>query len=166
MEEQTKNKYDYPIDLNKVTTIFYKRSPAHQDTYKNGMYKHAVDFICPIGTPIKAAADGVVVDVKFDSDKGGKDESFDELTNYIEIKHENGEYSWYEHLKKDGVLVKVGERVKRGQLIGYSGMTGWVASLQAHLHFHIGVYGKTVDDYHTLKIVWISPEKAKHLVSF
>jgi glutamate 5-kinase len=50
--------------------------------------------------------------------------------------------------------VKVGDKVKRGQIIGYSGATGWTASLRSHLHFHVGVYGKTIEDFRTLRIIW------------
>ena len=112
---KTKNKYEIPVDMKKISAMLYKHSVAHQDNYKGGIYKYAVDFVCPIGTEIKAAADGVVVETKSSSDKGGKNETFDNFTNYIEIKHDNNEFSWYEHLKKDGVVVKVGEKVKAGQ---------------------------------------------------
>lgn len=146
---QTRNKYIYPIDKSSITEIAYDKSPAHVGSLIN-----SVDFIVPEGTPIKAAADGVVIEVKIDSDIGGEAKEFEEYGNYIEIEHANGEYSEYEHLKKDGALIKVGDHVIQGQVIGYSGNTGWMAHLGPHLHFMVGVYGSDDADYFTLEIVW------------
>ena len=147
---KTKNKYSYPIQLTKQVRVAYDDSPAHV-----GRLKNAVDFICPEGTLILAAADGEVVDVKQDSDIGGSNESFDQKGNYIEIKHTNDEYSIYEHIKKNGSLVRVGDKVKTHQVIGYSGKTGWIAHLGPHLHFDVHKYfGKGPEDYETLEIIW------------
>lgn len=146
---KTLNIYSYPIDLTPEVRITYDESPAHV-----GALKNSVDFIVLEGTPIKASLDGVIVDLKSDSDIGGTDKNFEEYGNFIEIEHENGEYSEYEHLKKDGVLVKIGEKVKQGQIIGYSGNTGWMAHLGPHLHFMVGKYGQTDEDYETLEIQW------------
>ncbi len=150
----TLNKYDYPIDRNKIIRITYDESPAHV-----GNLGHSVDFIVKEGTPVRAACDGKVVDVKDDSDIGGSDQSLEKFGNYIEIGHEHGEYSEYEHLRKGGAIVKKGNIVKQGQIIGYSGATGWLAHLGPHLHFMVGKYGKTIDDYHTLEIVWTATKK-------
>lgn len=155
----TKNKYTYPVDSRNIIKIFYKKSPAHSEKYKNGRYKFAVDFCCLEGTPIKDAADGKVIEIKSDSDIGGTDEKFDVYGNYIEIEHTNNEYSEYEHLKKDGSVVNVGDEVKEGQIIGYSGATGWIANLGPHLHFMVGKYGKTVEEYQTFKIIWRKHKK-------
>jgi murein DD-endopeptidase MepM/ murein hydrolase activator NlpD len=51
------------------------------------------------------------------------------------IRHEDGSYGCYWHLQKDGVVVKKGQRVGQGQLIGYSGATGQV--WRPHLHFSV-----------------------------
>jgi len=144
-----KNKYQHPIEL-KIVVTSYKDSPAHF-----GRLKHSVDFITPEGTSIKAALGGLVVDVKQDSDIGGAEKSFDKDGNYIEIKHLNEEYSIYEHIQKSGSLVKVGDKVKAGQIIGYSGRTGWIAHLGPHLHFDVHKYfGPGKEDYETLEICW------------
>lgn len=145
---RTKNKYKYPVNISEKTRISSDESPAH---IKN--LKHSVDFIVEEGTPVKAVMDGIVVDLKSDSNIGGAGKEFEPLGNFIEIEHDNNEYSEYEHLRKDGVLVKAGDRVKKGQLIGYSGATGWLARLGPHLHFMVGKYGEG-DGYETLEIVW------------
>ncbi|MFA6533658.1 MAG: M23 family metallopeptidase [Patescibacteria group bacterium] len=149
MGNQTQNQYLYPVAMSDKVRMAYNESPAHV-----GKLKYAVDFIVAEGTPVKAAAAGVVVDLKADSDLGGEERKAEGLGNYIEIKHENEEYSEYEHLKLGGALVKVGDRVAAGQVIGYSGATGWLAQLGPHLHFMVGKYGATVEDYETLEIVW------------
>ena len=145
---KTKNRYYYPINADKIIRITYDESPAHK-----GPLKESVDFVVPVGTPVKAARRGKVVDILDGSEIGGEDRKFEEFGNFVEIEHDNEEYSEYEHLRK-GLLVKVGDMVKRGQMIGYSGDTGWIAQLGPHLHFMVGKYGKTIKDYKTLEIVW------------
>ena len=146
---KSKNKYLYPVDVRKAR-ISCKDSPAHK-----GRLKHSVDFIVGEGTEIRATCRGVVVDVKQDSDVGGKTQDYDKYGNFIEIKHNNNEFSIYEHIRKNGSLVSVGDKVKAGQVIGYSGETGWIAHLGAHLHFDVHRYfGKGKEDYETLEIVW------------
>ena len=140
----TKNRYAHPVAPADIVRISTRESPAHR-----GRLRFSVDFIVPQGTRVLAAADGRVVDVKADSKKGGDDKKFEKDGNFIEIYHRNFEYSEYEHLSK--VVVKPGEQVSTGQLIGYSGATGWLGGLGPHLHFMVGVY----EDYHTLRIRWL-----------
>jgi len=149
MESRTKNHYTYPLEIFSDIKITYNESPAHVGNLRN-----SVDFICKEGLEIKATADGIVVDFKSDSGVGGEDKELEELGNFIEIQHDHDEYSEYEHLKKNGVLVKIGDKVKKGQIIGYTGATGWLAHLGPHLHFMVGKYGSTGKDYETLKIQW------------
>lgn len=54
---------------------------------------------------------------------------------YVEIRHENGYISRYLHLKKNSIIVKKGETVRKGQVLGYMGSTG--NSTGAHLHFSV-----------------------------
>jgi murein DD-endopeptidase MepM/ murein hydrolase activator NlpD len=79
-----------------------------------------------------ASAKGVVVDTQFDSKKG----------TYILIKHNNLFASFYSHLKT--VSVKVGDPLKKGQLIGYSGNSGSF-STGPHLHYEVIKNEKQVD---------------------
>lgn len=55
--------------------------------------------------------------------------------NYVKIKHDNGYYTLYAHLKYGSVNVKVGDVVEKGQVLGYMGKTGH--SNGAHLHFEV-----------------------------
>ncbi|MBI4095999.1 MAG: M23 family metallopeptidase [DPANN group archaeon] len=150
-----RNKYALPIDLSAILKATATDSPAHAKTYKSGKHYYAIDFICQVGTPIKSALEGVVVDIKDDSSVGGPDESFDVLGNYVEIKHQNGEYSMYEHIRT-GAKVRIGNSVRTGQIIALSGATGWLAQLGPHLHFEIHKYRTpySSENYKAIRINW------------
>ncbi len=105
---KTINIYSAPIDISRVTRI-QKDSIAHV-----GEMIHAIDFDAPEGTRVFAAYDGIVIAVKDDSSIGGMDRKFENDGNYIEILHNNGEVSEYEHLLFRSALVKVGDSVTRG----------------------------------------------------
>ena len=108
----------------------YNGASTHQ-----GMSRYAVDFPVPVGTPVYAARSGTVVACEGRHDKGGYTKSYGQYANYIVIEHSDGTLANYYHLKKDGVAVSVGEQVKAGTLIGYSGSTGY--SSGPHLHFSV-----------------------------
>lgn len=122
--------YEYPFrkGLNYKISQGPGGHVSHKDTY-------AFDFVMPVGTPITAARDGVVALLKSDSETGGPDRKFIEEANFISIYHSDGTMGTYLHLKKDGILVKDGQAVKRGEIIGYSGNTGF--SSGPHLHFEV-----------------------------
>jgi murein DD-endopeptidase MepM/ murein hydrolase activator NlpD len=103
-----------------------------------GLFSHrytaALDFNMPEGTPVCAAREGIIYAYKDDSNEGGPFSKYQRKANYIIIQHNDGSYACYWHLQKNGVLVKNG-RVAKGQVIGYSGKTGFV--YRAHLHFSV-----------------------------
>jgi murein DD-endopeptidase MepM/ murein hydrolase activator NlpD len=96
-----------------------------------------VDFVAPVGTPILAAAGGIVV----------ASERHPEYGNMIEIDHGNGLETRYAHAAKR--LVNVGDIVLRGQKIATVGNTG--RSTGPHLHFEVRNGGVAVNPTRFLK---------------
>lgn len=107
----------------------------------NGDFSHrgeyAIDWNMPVGTPVYAARGGKVIELVDHYNSGGIRKTFRERGNNIKILHDDKSIGAYVHLKNNGVLVKVGDRVVQGQKIGLSGNTGY--SSGPHLHFE--VYG-------------------------
>jgi murein DD-endopeptidase MepM/ murein hydrolase activator NlpD len=100
-----------------------------------GMSRYAVDFPVPVGTPVYAARGGTVVACEERYNKGGYAKSFGKYANYVVIEHTDKTLGNYYHLKQNGVTVSVGDHVKVGTLLGYSGNTGY--SSGPHLHFSV-----------------------------
>lgn len=97
----------------------------------HGWQEFAYDFSLPEDTPILAAREGVVVETRGDREGFGPDRP----ANHVAVEHADGTRAWYLHLRKVGVLVKVGQRVAQGQEIARSGWTG--RAMIPHLHFHV-----------------------------
>lgn len=96
-----------------------------------GKMHQGVDFAMPVGTQIRAAAAGKVI-------KAGTAGDYGQL---VVIKHSEGFETRYAHNSK--ITVKVGQYIKQGDIIAYSGNTG--RSTGPHLHFEIRVNGKPQD---------------------
>ncbi|MBL8920479.1 MAG: M23 family metallopeptidase [Myxococcaceae bacterium] len=97
--------------------------------------EEAFDWAMPEGTPVLAARDGVVVGTRSDCTVGAVDEALKNDANYVVLRHQDGTFSEYHHLREGGVRVKLGERVTSGQLLGESGNTGYTS--RPHLHFSV-----------------------------
>tara|TARA_B100000900_G_scaffold404254_1_gene412406 strand:- start:85 stop:1386 length:1302 start_codon:yes stop_codon:yes gene_type:complete len=114
-----------------------------------GLRKHPIDgftkmhkgtdFAAPMGTPIMASGDGVVVKAGWCGGGG----------NCIKIRHNSSYSTVYAHLSKFASATKKGRRVKQGQIIGYVGSTG--KSTGPHLHYEVIFNGKRVNSQ-TLKL--------------
>jgi murein DD-endopeptidase MepM/ murein hydrolase activator NlpD len=103
--------------------------------YKVKKMHTGIDFAASIGTPIYATADGkvAVVDVKFSG-----------YGKVVELDHGFGYRTRYAHMHE--FAVRVGQSVKRGDLIGYVGNTG--LSTAPHLHYEVLINGDQVDPVH------------------
>ena len=103
-------------------------------SHRDAENRHAVDFAVPEGTPVLAARDGVVMQVEARFAAGGLRPDGDiRRANFVRILPHDGTMALYAHLARDGVHVRPGERVRRGQRIATSGNTGHSAA--PHLHF-------------------------------
>ncbi len=107
--------------------------------YNSNKFSHrnelSLDFKMKQGSSICAAREGIVVEIKEDSEVGGAKDEYLSQGNHIIILHSDGSRAMYWHLQKDGVLVNAGDTVKQGQHIGISGNTGY--SGFPHLHFQV-----------------------------
>ena len=114
-----------PLDFRRVSSNFNPRR-LHPVTGRVRPH-NGTDYVAPVGTPIWAAGDGVVIKSSYGQYNG----------NYVFIKHSNTYVTKYLHLKRR--KVKTGQRVKQGQVIGTLGATGRVTG--AHLHYEFLVHG-------------------------
>lgn len=105
----------------------------------NGSYSHmgvnAIDFVAPVGTPVCAARAGIVVEVVESNSSGCASSKCMQMANFIKILHSDGSEALYSHLKHNGSKVSEGQEVAVGEVIGYSGNTGWTTN--PHLHFEV-----------------------------
>jgi murein DD-endopeptidase MepM/ murein hydrolase activator NlpD len=92
-----------------------------------------IDFSAPVGTPIMAAGAGVVK----------RASRFGSFGKTVIIQHSNGYETLYAHLKDFAGELRVGDRVKQGDIIGYLGNTGLSAG--RHLHYEVHRHGRAIN---------------------
>tara|TARA_R110002126_G_scaffold124451_4_gene266508 strand:- start:9680 stop:10468 length:789 start_codon:yes stop_codon:yes gene_type:complete len=131
--------YNYNLPFLKGKRYKILQGQSTNFTHKGAKSRYAIDFKMNIGQTICAMRDGVVVSIKEDSNKGGRSKKYLNDGNYVMLYHTIGLYTQYVHLKKEGVFVEIGETIRKGQPIAYSGNTGM--STEPHLHF--GVFKAT-----------------------
>ncbi|MEZ4387461.1 MAG: peptidoglycan DD-metalloendopeptidase family protein [Candidatus Krumholzibacteriia bacterium] len=113
-----------------------------------------IDYAAPVGTPVYAAGDGVVTDMG--SKKGNG--------RYVHLRHTNREYeTLYLHFSRFARGLKVGTRVRQGDVIGYVGATGYATG--PHLDFRVKKGGAFVNP-RTLKLPPAEPVPSDQLASF
>ncbi len=128
----------WPLDYVLITQQFGKTESGKR-LYANGTH-NGVDFRASVGTPVKAMSGGVVAGVG-DTDIQCKGVSFG---RFILIKYDNGLASTYGHLSL--IKVKKGDSVTRGDIVGYSGNTGYSTGP----HLHVSLYARDAVDVQTL----------------
>jgi murein DD-endopeptidase MepM/ murein hydrolase activator NlpD len=107
----------------------------HGEFSHHGPDEFAVDFKMPEGTPIVAAREGTVVAVKDDSNKGGASRKYEDMANMVTVQHSDGTMAHYCHLAHRSAKVRVGQKVRAGDLLALSGNTGFTSG--PHLHFAV-----------------------------
>lgn len=117
------------VDVSHISSTFgYRPDPI----YKVPKFHSGMDFASSIGTEVYATGDGVVERVE---------ETYWGYGNLVTLNHGYGYKTQYAHLSEFGV--KLGEKVKRGQVIGYVGNTG--KSTGPHLHYEVLRNGEATD---------------------
>jgi murein DD-endopeptidase MepM/ murein hydrolase activator NlpD len=121
--------YSQPYEWQQVGYVTTGNGSGHHMDDRN---RYAFDFAMPRGSPVLASAAGVVVAVKQDTiGPTGRDED----DNLVAIRHADGMVSVYRHLEFRSVVVAAGQKVGRGDFLGWSGDTGNCDPAHPHLHF-------------------------------
>ena len=129
----------WPVPHATVSQGFGPTPFAFEASYAGFPHFHTgIDLSVPLGTPVFAAADGVVVLARPMTDTAG---ALIGYGNYVIVQHDAGLKTLYGHLLAIGV--KEGEQVKRGQLVGLVGSTG--NSTGPHTHFEVRIEDSPVD---------------------
>ena len=140
-----KNKIDYFDENGKSMRKTLMKTPINGARLSSsyGKRKHPIlgftkmhlgtDFAAPMGTPIMASGDGLVVRAKWCGGGG----------NCVKIKHNSVYQTVYAHMSKFAKGIRKGARVKQGQTIGYVGSTG--LSTGPHLHYEVIENGKKIN---------------------
>jgi len=119
-----------PINGARLSSPFGKRK--HPILGYNKLHT-GTDFAAPSGTPIMASGSGTIIRAKWCGGGG----------NCIKIKHNSTYDTIYAHMKNFAKGMKVGKKVRQGQVIGYVGSTGM--STGPHLHYEVHINGKKVN---------------------
>lgn len=124
----------YPVPGARITQNYGKTKFSYN--YK-GRRHNGIDFAAPFGTPVRSAEEGIVINI------GNSDQYCPRgaYGKFIVVKHFNNLTTLYAHLSR--IAVEPGDKVKRGEVIGYMGSTGF--STGSHVHF-------TVYDSHTFQM--------------
>jgi len=121
-----------PLNYRRISSYFsYGRRHPILKTIRP---HYGVDFAAPTGTPVSAAADGIVI-------KTGSD---NQIGNYVKIRHKNQRFvTLYGHLSRFAKGIKAGTAVKQKDIIGYVGKTGLATG--PHLHYTFYENGKPIN---------------------
>jgi murein DD-endopeptidase MepM/ murein hydrolase activator NlpD len=110
------------------------RFGEREDPFSGEGSLHAgVDISASMGTPVHAAADGIVARAEFSRGYG----------RLVIVDHGHGMQTWYAHLSRYEVVP--GQEIRRGEIVAYSGASGRVTS--PHLHFEVRLGGNPVNPY-------------------
>ncbi len=124
----------WPLDKSKLTNAIGAYGMRMHPIYKRKIHHNGIDLTVPRGTPIYATGDGEVDLTRHSRSRRG-------YGNEIIIDHGFGYKTQYAHL--DSILVKRGQKIKRGEIIGKAGRTGGTTG--PHLHYEVRYRGDHVD---------------------
>lgn len=140
-----------PLKFTRITSGFSHR--RYHPLLRRFRPHHGIDYGAPIGTPVLATADGVVVYAGYDSGEG----------KHIRIKHNSRMETAYLHLSRFAKDLRKGSRLKQGDVIGYVGMTGLTTG--PHLDYRVTDRGKPLNPLQ-LRSITPDPLRGESLRSF
>jgi len=136
-----------PLEYSRISSGYSLR--RYHPVLKKWMPHLGVDYAAPLGTPVRAGGDGVVVAATTKKGNG----------RYIQIQHTNREYeTYYLHLSRYAKGIKKGTRVTQGQIIGYVGASGYATG--PHLDYRVKRNGTFVNP-RQLKLPAAAPVSAE-----
>jgi murein DD-endopeptidase MepM/ murein hydrolase activator NlpD len=116
-------------------TTFKVTQGYHGSFSHTGPDEYAIDWKMPEGTPVLCAREGTVVSVKDQFEKGGPHRKFEDCANMVTVQHSDGTMAHYCHLAPHSAKVRVGQKIRAGDLLAASGNTGFTSG--PHLHFAV-----------------------------
>ncbi|MBI3636739.1 MAG: M23 family metallopeptidase [Candidatus Rokubacteria bacterium] len=127
-----------PLEFSRITSGF---AYARPHPILGGVRPHlAIDYAAPVGTPVRAVADALVLSAGWDDGNGIS----------VHLRHRAGFETMYNHLSKTAAGIRPGARVGQRQVIGYVGMTGLATG--PHLDFRVARNG-----------IFVNPMNEKYL---
>lgn len=127
-----------PLEFSRITSGF---TYARPHPILGGVRPHlAIDYAAPVGTPVRAVADALVLSAGWDEGNGIS----------VRLRHRSGFETMYNHLSKTAAGIRRGARVGQRQVIGYVGMTGLATG--PHLDFRVARNG-----------IFVNPLQEKYL---
>src|SRR5580704_4769878 len=124
----------WPVNGRILSRFGDREDPFTSEAENRGEFHSGVDISAATGTPVRAAADGVVEFAAYRPDGYGR---------VVVIDHGNGISTWYAHLSAFGVIP--GQEIRQGDVLAYSGATGRVTA--PHLHYEVRQGGAPVNPY-------------------
>ncbi len=121
-----------PLKFSRISSKF--SNSRYHPVLKIRRPHHGVDYAAPTGTHVFSIGDGKVIDKGYQARGGG---------NYIKVRHNSVYTTVYMHLNGFVKGIRVGDKVKQGELIGYVGATGLATG--PHLDFRVFKNGKPID---------------------
>lgn len=120
-----------PLNYTRISSRFTNR--RFHPVLQRNMPHHGTDYAAPVGTPVRAVGDGVVIAATYGRHNG----------NYIRIRHNSVYETGYLHLSRFARNIQPGKTVAQGEIIGYVGATGTATG--PHLCFRFWKNGQPVD---------------------